>query len=131
MQFSKAKDNTSKQPGLFVPMPIPEQCSDVWSMDFISSPPSCQGYNTIYTYINNFTKFVWLIPCFKGKGALSAPEYANLFFSHIVRLFGVPKVALHNYDSRFTSRFWKALWELLGTKLLFYKYLPSVDGQIG
>ena len=72
-------------------MPIPEQCFDVWSMDFISGLPSSQGYNTIYTCIDKFTKFVHLIPCFKGEGALSAPECANLFFSNIVRLFGVPE----------------------------------------
>ena len=41
------------------------------------------------------------------------------FFSNIVRLFGVPKIVLHDHDSRFTSNFWKALWELLGTKVLF------------
>ena len=62
-------------------MPIPEQCFDVWSMDFISGLPSSQGYNIIYTYIDKFTNFVGLIPCFKGEGALSTPECANLFFS--------------------------------------------------
>ena len=46
-----------------------------------------------------------VIPCFKGEGALSAPECANLFFSNIVRLFGVPKMVLHDHDSRFTSNF--------------------------
>ena len=86
-------------------MLIPEQCFNVWSMDFISRLPSSQGYNTIYTYIDKFTKFVWLISCFKGKGALSAPECANLFFSNIIRLFGVPKMVLHDRDSRFTSNF--------------------------
>ena len=61
-------------------MPIPEQCSDVWSMDFICSLPSSQGYNTTYTCIDEFTKFVQLITCFKGKGALNTPECANLSF---------------------------------------------------
>ena len=60
-----------------------------------------------------------LIPYFKGGGALTAPECANLFFSNIVRLFGIPKMVLHDRDSRFTSSFWKALWGLLGTKVLF------------
>ena len=69
---------------------------------------------------------MYLIPCFKGEGALSTPEYANLvflnivfFFLNLVRLFGIPKMVLHDRDSRFTSSFWKALWELLGTKVLF------------
>ena len=73
-------------------MLIPEQCFDVWSMDYISGLPSSQAYNTINTCIDNFTKVVRLIPCFKGEGALSAPECADLFFSNIVRLFGVVKI---------------------------------------
>ena len=44
------------------------------------------------------------------------PECANFFFSNIVKLFGIPKIALYDNDSRFTSKFWKALWKLLGTK---------------
>ena len=86
-------------------MPIPEQYFDVWSMDFIPELPSCQGYNTIYTCIDKFIKFVCLIPCFKGKGALSAPECANPLFLNIVRLFDVPKMVSHDRDSRFTSNF--------------------------
>ena len=88
-------------------------------MNFISGLPSSQDYNTIYIFIDKFTKFVHLIPCFKSEGALSAPEYTNLFFSNIIRLFGVLKMLLHDRDSRFSSSFWKALWDFLGTKVLF------------
>ena len=52
-----------------------------------------------------FNKFVQLIPYFKGEGALSASGGANLFFSNIIQLFGVPKIVLHDCDSRFTSNF--------------------------
>ena len=85
-------------------------------MDFIFGLSSSQSYNTIYTCIDKFTKFERLISCFKGKGALSAPECANLIFSHIIRLFGVPKIVLHDCDSRFNSNFWKDLWDLLRVK---------------
>ena len=54
----------------------------------------------------------------KGEGALSGPECANFFFSIILRLFSIMKMLLDDCDSRFTSNFWKALWELLGTKVL-------------
>ena len=67
-------------------MPISEQHFGIWSMDLISGLPSSQGYNTIYTCIDKFTKFVHLLPCFEGEGALCTPEFANLFFSNIVRL---------------------------------------------
>ena len=90
-------------------MPSPEQYFDVWSIEFVSRLPSSQGYNTIYTCIDKFTKFVWLIPCFKGEAALKTPECINLFFSNMVRLFGIPNIVLHDRDSRFTSNFWKVL----------------------
>ena len=41
-------------------MLIPEQHFDIWPMDFISGLPGCQCYNTIYTVIDKFTKFVYL-----------------------------------------------------------------------
>ena len=90
---------------MLVPIPIPEQSFDICSMGFISGLPSSQRYNTVYTCIVKFTKFVWLIPCFKGEGALSAPECANLFSSNIIRLFGVPKMVLHDCDSKITPNF--------------------------
>ena len=88
-------------------MPVSEQRFEVWSMDFISRLPSSQGYNPIYTFIDNLTKFVRLIPCFKGKGALGAPKCTIFFFLNIVRLFGIPKIVLHDRNSRFRSNFWK------------------------
>lgn len=127
----KSKDPTGQKPGLLSPMPVPEHRFDVWSMDFISGLPVCDGFNTIYTCIDKLSKFVRLIPCFKGEGELSAPECANLFFANVVRLFGLPKMVLHDRDSRFTSNFWRALWELLGTKVLFTSaYHPQTDGQV-
>ena len=86
-------------------------------MDFTSGLPSCQGYNTIYTYIDKFIKFVRLIP-FKGEGH-SGHVNMLIFFCNIVRLFGVKKIVLYGHDSRFTSNFRNALWELLGTKVFF------------
>ena len=59
------------------------------------------------------------MPCFKGKGALSAPECASFFFTNIVILFFIPKMVLNNHDSRFTSNFGKVLWEFLVTSILF------------
>ena len=97
-------------------------------MAFISGLLSSQGYNTIYTCIDKFIKFVRLIPCFKGEGALSSPKCANLLFSNVFRMFGVPKMVLYDCDSKFTSNFWKTLWELLGTKVLFTStYHPKTD----
>ena len=57
----------------------------------------------MFTCVDKFTKFCRLIPCWVGEGQLDAPQVANLFFEHVVRLFGVPAVVLHDRDPRFTS----------------------------
>ena len=70
-------------------------------MDFITDLPPCGGFNGIYTCVDKLTKFVKLIPVSIGKGTLSAPEVARLFFEHVVQLFGIPCVVLHDRDAHF------------------------------
>ena len=104
---------------LHIPFVLHKACTDqLLDSSLRFCEPYSQGYNTFYTCIDKFTKFVHLIPCFKGEGAPNIPECTNLFFLNIVRLFGVPKMVLHDHDSRFTSKFWRALWEYLCTKVL-------------
>ena len=59
-----------------------------------------------------------------------APEYARLFVDHVFRLHGLPEVIISDRDPRFTSKFWKHLFALLGTDLRFSTaYHPQTDGQ--
>ena len=61
---------------------------------------------------------------------MSAPAIAKLFFEHVVRLYGVPHVVLHDRDPRFTAAFWKELWKILGYKMVFsLAFHPQTDGQ--
>ena len=99
-------------------------------MDFITDLPPCGGFNGIYTCVDKLTKFVKLIPVSIGEGTLSAPEVACLFFEHVVRLFGIPRMVLHDCDAHFTANFWRCLWELLGSQVaLSLAYHPQTDGQ--
>ena len=74
-------------------------------MDFITDLPPCSDFNGIYTCVDNLTKFVKLTPVLIGEGALSAPEVAHLFFEHVVLLFGIPHMVLHDCDACFTAHF--------------------------
>ena len=59
-----------------------------------------------------------------------ASNIANLFFKEIVRLNGMPRTIVSDWDAKFLSYFWKTSVKL-GTKLLFSTtYPPQIDGQI-
>ena len=77
--------------------------------------------------VNRFSKMAHFIPCHKTDDAL---HVAELFFKEIVRLHGILKNIIFDRDPCFTSNFWKALHEALGTKLRFsMTYHPQTDGQ--
>jgi hypothetical protein len=60
---------------------------------------------------------------------IKASELAYLYLAHIVRLHGLPKSIVSDRDSKFTSRFWKELHRLLGTKLrMSTAFHPETDG---
>lgn len=75
-------------------------------MDFITGLPDNEGFDAVLVCIDKLTKLVRLVPCSAGEGELSAPAVAQLFFTHVVRFYGVPHFVLHDRDPRFTSAFW-------------------------
>ena len=55
---------------------------------------------------------------------------AEIYVHQIVKLHGVPTDIVSDRDPRFTSNFWKALQEAVGTKLFISTaYHPETDGQ--
>ena len=57
-------------------------------------------------------------------------EYAELFVDHIFQLHSLPEVIIFDQDSHFTNKFWKSLFDLLGTDLRFCTaFHPQTDGQ--
>ena len=65
--------------------------------------------------IDCLTLEVHLIPM---TTQVTTKEVAWLFLKEIVQLHGIPKSIMSNQGMKFTSKFWKELHQLLGTKLL-------------
>lgn len=114
--------------GLLKPLPIPDRNWEIISMDLITQlPRTRRGNDAIIVVVDKLSKMAHFLP---SVTAISAPELARLIYDGVVRLHGVPKGIISDRDVRFTSNFWRSLWELTGTKLLMSTaYHPQTDGQ--
>src|SRR3954465_3203553 len=114
--------------GLLQPLPIPTRPWEQVSMDFIVQLPKTKaGFNAIVVFVDTFSKMTHFAPT---KTTASAPDTARLFFDHIFRLHSLPKSIVSDRDAKFTSKFWKSLFQTLGTKLaMSTAFHPQTDGQ--
>ena len=121
------KIENRKMAGLLQPLPIPENPWQSISMDFISGFPKAREYKSIFVVVNRFSKYSVFMA---APEECPAEEASNLFFSHVVKHFGLPKDIISDRDARFIGRFSVELFKLLGSKLKFStKNHPQTDGQ--
>ena len=97
-------------------------------MDVIMALPMTQrGKDAMMVGVDRFTKMTHFILGHKNN---DASHVTKLYFKKIIRLHRVPKTIVYDQDSKFLSHFWRSLWKLLGTKLLFrMAYHPQTNGQ--
>jgi transposase InsO family protein len=123
-----AKAGTQKPAGLLQPLSVPERKWQSVGMDFIVRLPKTEaGHDALMVVTDRLTKMVRCIPT---ATTVTAPEVAELFVEHVVRLYGVPQEIVSDRDSKFTSAFWQTMFRSLGTKLsMSSSYHPQSDGQ--
>ncbi|GJP80320.1 hypothetical protein CLOP_g10543 [Closterium sp. NIES-67] len=124
----RMKSSKQKKAGLLQPLPVPEQPWQVVSLDFITGlPPTSSGHDAILVVIDKFSKMGHFIPT---HTTARTEETAQLFVRYIISQHGIPTTLISDRDPKFTSKFWKELMSLLGTKLAMSSaYHPQTDGQ--
>ncbi|KAH9109213.1 hypothetical protein AeMF1_015687 [Aphanomyces euteiches] len=110
------------------PLQIPD---DLWasvSMDYIFGLPRDNRGNTgIWTCVDRASKYLVALPV---KASITAEQSAKLFFDNIYCRFGLPTSIVSDRDPRFTSKFWTALFSLVGSRLnMSTSEHPESDGQ--
>ena len=87
-------------------------------LDFvINLPPSSNAQNTQCLMIGDrFSKFCMLILC---KANVTSEDVARFFVKHCYPICGLPKSIVSDRDAKFTSHFWRVLFDNFSIKLNF------------
>uniref|UniRef100_A0A803TR04 Gypsy retrotransposon integrase-like protein 1 n=1 Tax=Anolis carolinensis TaxID=28377 RepID=A0A803TR04_ANOCA len=121
-----AKQKVGRPEGLLQSVADPSRPWTDIAMDFVVDLPNSNGFNTIWTIIDLFSKQAHFVAL---KRLPTAPELAKLFLQHVFRLHGCPKRIISDRGSQFTSRFWKSFLGILGTeRALSTAFHPETDG---
>ncbi|KAG3157649.1 hypothetical protein PI126_g8210 [Phytophthora idaei] len=109
-------------------LPVPTGCWQSISMDFVFGLPKDKAGNTgIVVFVDRLSKMAHLaaVPdTIDGEGT------ASLFLDRVFRQHGLPKQIVSDRDPRFTAKFWKSLFQVLGTRLgMSIADRPQTDGQ--
>jgi hypothetical protein len=110
------------------PLPVPAECWQSVSMDFIFGlPKDDKGNNGILVFVDRFSKMVHLAAV---PESITAEGCARIFMESVFRLHGMPSEIISDRDPRFTAAFWQAVFHSLGTRLrMSTSDHPQTDGQ--
>lgn len=107
----QAKHDHNHPNGLLKPLPIQEGAWQAVTMDFVEGLPSYEGYNSILV-VDRYTKSAHFIPL---KHPFTAPGVARAVFDNVIKLHGLPRTIISDWDRIFFSAFWKELFTIYGT----------------
>nr|GEV02421.1 putative reverse transcriptase domain-containing protein [Tanacetum cinerariifolium] len=125
---SKVKAEHQRRLSLLQKPEIPKWKWDNITMDFIMKlPRSKSRHDTIWVVVDRLTKSAHFLAT---REDCSVEKLARLYIDEIIVRHGVPVSIILNRDEGFTSRFWKTLQKVLGTRLDMSKaYHPHTNEQ--
>jgi hypothetical protein len=100
--------------GLQSPNVVPTRPWEIITLDYIVElPRTAKGHTAVITFVDRLTKMVHFYPC---DSSITAKGTAEAFMDTIYRHHGLPKVIISDRDPKFTSKFWRTLFQSLGTR---------------
>jgi hypothetical protein len=94
---------------------IPDAPWDVVFMDEVSGFPASGGMDAIWVFVDKVSKMVHFVPI--KKLGFGSEELGRLYFDHVFKYHGLPRVIVSDRDPRMTDEFWLALFRLAGVRL--------------
>lgn len=123
----QAKHEHTQTTGPLQPLPIPEGAWQDLTMGFIEGLPKSKTYEVIMVIVDRLTKYAHFIAL---QHPFTALQVAIVFLDNVVKLHGVLRSIVSDRDKIFTSTFWRALFQAVGTKLHYSTaYNPQTDRQ--
>jgi len=123
----QTKAQHCKPMGKLHPLPIPENCWDTVSVNFISELPESHGYDAIMVVVDSTGKHGHFIPTHTMVTALGSVQ---LYLQYVWKLHRLPLSVLSDRGPQFMSQFMHELYCLLGIKVTASTaYHPQTDDQ--
>ncbi|SGY86371.1 BQ5605_C009g05813 [Microbotryum silenes-dioicae] len=97
------------------------------ALDFVGPLPKSQGFDMLLTITDHLLGYTRLIP---SLAVDTAKDIAERFHEGWHRFFGPPTRIVFDWDKLFTSHFWRAYHNLMGTRLAMSTlFHPETDGR--
>ena len=125
--MSNDESNNRAKAKLLQPLEISSRKWAHLTTDLVTDLPESNGFTAIIVFVDKLTKMVHLAGC---KKEVTAKEYAQIFIDNVFRLHGFLEVIISDRNPHFTGKFWRSLFDLLGTDLRFSTaFHPQTNGQ--
>ena len=123
----RTKKITQAPAGLLHPIPPPDRPWEEINMDFMSMEETPRGLDSIAVVIDRLSKMGHFI---RTRKDVTAKKFAQQFLDVIVRFHGLPKKIISDRDTKFTSEFWREVFNQLKVKIAMTTAShPEADGQ--
>jgi hypothetical protein len=124
LECQKVKAKHRHPTSLLQPLPIPEWKWEVVTMDFITKMPRTnKKHDSIMVVVDKIIKVAHFI-------LVNLTHKETNTLDVYTKEIAIPKTIVSDRDPKFTSKFWKLLFNGFGTNLNFSTtYHPELDGK--